>query len=352
MLLSACMIVKDEEKQLPRCLDSIKDLCDEIIIVDTGSTDNTCGIALSYGAKIFYHPWQNDFSLHRNQAFGYASGEWLLVIDADEELNIPDVKEFRRRLRLIKDNVNSLHVTVTEIKEGEVSGSWLGPRFFRQSANPYYEGIVHNKIHIEGISAATDIVLKHYGYHLSKEKMEEKNIRTAKLLIKRIQKDPKDYWAMFYLAQMAAVKSDFKNVIHWSLKCLEHFLYDDPEELSCFGVIYYWLGIAYLCSKDGIRAYPCFMKGLEFFPDDIDLNFGMAYYGHMTMQSDLVEKHGNIYLKEMIKHKENVTSRLGKSDKFTSIIDGNSVINRTVYSLTDKHISMVKGWMNESSTGN
>ena len=81
------MIVKNEEKFLSQSLNSIKDHVDELIIVDTGSTDRTVEIAEGFGAKVYHHPWENDFSKHRNQSISYASGDWILIIDADEELD-------------------------------------------------------------------------------------------------------------------------------------------------------------------------------------------------------------------------------------------------------------------------
>ena len=83
--LSLCMIVKDEESMLANCLKSVNGYVDEIIVVDTGSSDRTVEIAEEHGAKVFHHQWENDFSKHRNQAIGYASGDWILVLDADEE---------------------------------------------------------------------------------------------------------------------------------------------------------------------------------------------------------------------------------------------------------------------------
>ncbi|MFF2912226.1 glycosyltransferase [Paenibacillus sp. NPDC057934] len=84
--LSVCMIVKDEEELLPRCLDSVTGIADEIIIVDTGSTDRTKQIAEEYSAKLYDYTWSNDFAAARNESLRYASGKWILVLDADEYL--------------------------------------------------------------------------------------------------------------------------------------------------------------------------------------------------------------------------------------------------------------------------
>ena len=85
--ISLCMIVKNEEENLPNALNSVKDVVDEIIIVDTGSTDNTIEIAKSFGAKVYYYEWNDDFASARNEALKHATCEWILSMDADDEMN-------------------------------------------------------------------------------------------------------------------------------------------------------------------------------------------------------------------------------------------------------------------------
>ena len=84
--LSLCMIAKNEEKYLGRCLASVRGVVDEIILVDTGSTDRTAEIAQSFGARVGHHAWQDDFSEARNASLELATGDWILALDADEEL--------------------------------------------------------------------------------------------------------------------------------------------------------------------------------------------------------------------------------------------------------------------------
>jgi len=93
--LSLCMIVKNEQRWLEDCLNSVKELVDEVIIVDTGSQDNTVEIARRFGAKVFDHPWSGDFSEARNHSLRYATGDWILVLDADEKLAKRDAKLIR-----------------------------------------------------------------------------------------------------------------------------------------------------------------------------------------------------------------------------------------------------------------
>ena len=98
------MIVKDEDQFLFMCLDSVKDYVDEIIIVDTGSTDKTVEIAHSYNAKVYHHPWENSFSKARNYSLKYATCDWILILDADEEI---DKEDAHRLKEVIKDPVGS-----------------------------------------------------------------------------------------------------------------------------------------------------------------------------------------------------------------------------------------------------
>lgn len=96
--VSLCMIVKNEKCHLARCLQSAKPVVDEIVIVDTGSTDETKEIAMVFGARVYDFPWIDDFSKARNFALSKASGDWILVLDADETLSAKDHGTFRQVL--------------------------------------------------------------------------------------------------------------------------------------------------------------------------------------------------------------------------------------------------------------
>jgi cellulose synthase/poly-beta-1,6-N-acetylglucosamine synthase-like glycosyltransferase len=101
--LSLCMIVKNEEKYLARCLASLKPMVDEMIIVDTGSTDTTRDIAEVFGAKVFDYEWHDDFAAARNHSLEQAQGDWILVMDADEVIAPTDHDNI---LDLIKKSKN------------------------------------------------------------------------------------------------------------------------------------------------------------------------------------------------------------------------------------------------------
>ncbi|MDB9303731.1 TPR domain-containing glycosyltransferase [Nodularia spumigena] len=95
MKLSLCMIVKNEAATLPKCLNSVKGVVDEMIILDTGSSDRTPDIAQEFGAKVYHFQWCNDFSAARNAALKYVTGDWILVLDADETLSPSIVPQIR-----------------------------------------------------------------------------------------------------------------------------------------------------------------------------------------------------------------------------------------------------------------
>src|SRR5262249_7770815 len=89
--LSVCLITRDEEAFLARCLNSIRSVADQIVVVDTGSQDRTIQIAQQFGAEVYHFPWCDDFAAARNTALEHATGDWVLILDADEEL-IPQAK--------------------------------------------------------------------------------------------------------------------------------------------------------------------------------------------------------------------------------------------------------------------
>lgn len=97
--LSLAMIVKNEQRHLPRCLDSVRGLVDEMVIVDTGSADDTVAIAESRGAKVAHFAWNDDFSAARNEGLRHCTGDWVLVLDADEALDRTDHGRIRAVLQ-------------------------------------------------------------------------------------------------------------------------------------------------------------------------------------------------------------------------------------------------------------
>src|SRR5713226_2024289 len=108
MNISLCLMVRNEEHDLPGCLQSAGDLVDEIIVVDTGSTDRTKEVAASFGAKVFDFPWCDDFAAARNECIRHATGEWILWMDADERIDEANREKLRGLFESIKPRQEEL----------------------------------------------------------------------------------------------------------------------------------------------------------------------------------------------------------------------------------------------------
>ncbi len=170
--LSVCLIIKNEEKCLHRCLSSIQDIADEIIIVDTGSTDDSILIASEFDAQFFFYEWENDYSTARNYSLENASGEWILVIDADEEL---DGKCLELLKGLIQTpNAEAYLLTVIPAMKNQqkfLDTSSLELRLFRNNTNYRYQGIIHEQVldcilehnPNTAIKTAPNIMIVHHG---------------------------------------------------------------------------------------------------------------------------------------------------------------------------------------------
>jgi len=188
--ISLCMIVKNEEEFLERCLESINEFVDEIIIVDTGSTDNTIAIAKRFTDKIYHHPWEKSFSKARNQALRYASCDWVFQIDADEELVQGGGVHLREAVKAAGDADIVFVAILSSYSKGLKTASHNFERLFRNNGIIHYEGAVHNRI-IGGTKPVfSSIQLIHHGYDVDKDKFEEKFKRTTDLLRHEISKDP------------------------------------------------------------------------------------------------------------------------------------------------------------------
>ena len=208
--LSACMIVKNEEKFLAQCLESIKNVVDEIIIVDTGSSDRTVEIAHQYTDKVYFHPWNNDFSEARNVSLGYATCDWILQIDADEELEQEDVPLLHQVIQ--SDQYDVVFVTILNELAGGQWGKHRFQRLFRRG-KAHYEGIVHNQLVYDGYTAVAEIRLYHYGYNLTPEQMSAKYERTTGLLRRQIADDPMNTFARQNLVHALRGVEDYEGMI-------------------------------------------------------------------------------------------------------------------------------------------
>ncbi len=163
MTLSLCMIVRNEEHTLSRCLDSVKDCFDEIIILDTGSIDRTCEIAAAYTPHIYHMVWENNFSLARNQAFSYATCDYIIWLDADDVLTEENRKKLLHLKHHIDETVDVYHMYYATAFNEDDSPTfyYLRERMVRRNIPHRWIGAVHEVLECGGAHRTTDIFIYH-----------------------------------------------------------------------------------------------------------------------------------------------------------------------------------------------
>lgn len=214
--ISLCMIVKDEETAISRAIGSVMNSVDEIVVVDTGSEDRTVDVLQEFGAKVYHHPWKDDFSKHRNQSIGYAVSDWILILDADEEVtpeSLPSIEKAVRDGEI--DSVMVETVSFTNQASSRVVHNQI--RLFRNNGKIRYEGIVHNQLIGYERPKKYPVTIRHYGYDLEPVVQEKKHKRTERLLKKQIKKKPGNYVHHLNLAVLYATKLDFRRSIQEAL---------------------------------------------------------------------------------------------------------------------------------------
>jgi glycosyltransferase involved in cell wall biosynthesis len=167
--ISLCMIVKNEEETLARCLDTVKDIVEEINIIDTGSTDRTKEIALQYTDRVFDYVWTNSFSAARNESYKYATKDYILYLDADDILLEADqtkLKELKETLDPSVDSVSMYYDAGTD-EFGNVTLRYRRNRLVKREKNYKWYGDCHNYIDIRGNIINTDISVTHKKVHHS-----------------------------------------------------------------------------------------------------------------------------------------------------------------------------------------
>lgn len=231
--LTLSMIVKNEEKFIEGCLQSVQDIADEIVIVDTGSTDRTIEIAQKYTDKIYSFEWKNDFALARNEALRHSTGEWILYLDADERLAISDKTALINFLKNMPSEIGGINCLIesNHLKlDGDVEVHKGGyPRLFRNLGYPniYFRGRVHEQISPSILDQGksfinSDIVIEHLGYNQSREVMESKIKRNYKLLLQHVKEEPTNGYAWYQLgqtlAQMRLVR-EAEDAVRMAIQC-------------------------------------------------------------------------------------------------------------------------------------
>jgi glycosyltransferase involved in cell wall biosynthesis len=198
--ISACLIVKNEERLLADCLESIQPIVDEIVVLDTGSKDRTMEIALSFGARVFSAPWTDDFAEARNRSLDLARGDWILHIDADERLRRCSPAKVRS---LLGDDAKVAYFVQFHQKRG-YTACWE-PRLFRNRREIRFRGAFHEHIRpgLEdfrekhgGNIGESPLVMDHVGYEGNQTHKHRRNIP---LLLKTLRQHPTNFYNWCHL---------------------------------------------------------------------------------------------------------------------------------------------------------
>lgn len=306
------MMVKDEQKNLARCLESLKPLTDndiaELIIVDTGSKDKTPDIAGEYTSKLYYHEWNNDFSGMRNKTISYAKGEWLFIIDADEVLERP---EELAQLFLDKDlgNYNTIVLQIGNVNSRKSNANIAynpSPRIFRNDGTFKYVGSVHNQPLYKTPVFYTDISIRHYGY-ISDDKMlmDKKFERTRALLLNELKKSPSNIYYQFQLGVTYDMHGEAKKALKEFRKAYALLKDKNKNERASNIVVY---GAYARCANNNKRhqeAIEICREGIRLRPEFIDFYYIM---GASSMAMGSIQSSVDAFSKyiELVKNKNNL----------------------------------------------
>ena len=236
--MSLAMIVKNEEKILEKCLGSVKGLVDEIVIVDTGSTDKTIEIAKANGAKVEHFAWTNNFSEARNKSLSLCSGDWILVLDADEMLDPLEHEKIRKAIlepNAFAYNFNKKNYLHSGASYGINGAAMLNDepfepamqyshcsshpclRLFRNVDSPYFSGRVHETVELWAEkhryqALDLNVALHHFGKHDAQREFDKQSFY-YELAKQDLADNPDDAFAHYNVLQEAIVLEDWPTVL-------------------------------------------------------------------------------------------------------------------------------------------
>ncbi len=225
--ISACAIVKNEEGNLPRWLKCAKALADEIVVVDTGSTDRTAELARDAGASVYSFEWRKDFSAAKNFALRKAKGDWIAFLDADEyflEEDIPKVREHIQRLDKER-NVGGFicpWVNIDADRGGVILFTGVQLRVFRRHPDIRYHGMIHEMLKAQGdkwqVPSVDDVKIIHTGY--SSGVLRGKMERNLEILLKERERRGELWSDAYYLADCYHGLGRYEEAIEWAKKAI------------------------------------------------------------------------------------------------------------------------------------
>jgi tetratricopeptide (TPR) repeat protein len=270
--ISLCMIVKDEERFIEMCLRSVAAHVDEICIVDTGSTDRTLEIAARFGARVVHRPWRDDFAWARNEALKMATKRWILVLDADEELDAVS-HEVLRTMRTVPAALSGIWLRCQNLSDdykGTGASSHALVRFFPNNARLRYKSAVHEYITLDELATGIDaknspLSITHHGYLSEIVALRQKSQRNLVLVKAAAKNDPEESFNWYNLGTTSILCGDNDGAIE-AFEKMRLIIADtprgfQPNALTQLAELYSFRGEyerAIECVKEALRYAPRF----------------------------------------------------------------------------------------------
>lgn len=276
--VSLCIIAKNEGENIKRCLASVVGFVNEIIVVDTGSIDNTPEVAESFGASVYKLPWNDNFSDARNFSLEKATGDWVLFMDADEELAAGSGE---RLLRLVAEDKVEGYFTKIINYIGDVGWIEACPdlvfRLFRNRPNYRFRGAIHEQIAdviLEQNNQASyrigeGVIILHYGYLERQISDKDKKNRNMRLLEKELEQRPNDQILLYHYGVELYRAERFGEAAEILVKVAENI---NPATIY-FPKLIRYIVMSYKSANQPERSLQAALLGLKFFPDYADLYY-------------------------------------------------------------------------------
>jgi len=204
--LDICIIAKNEEDNLKKTLPYSLAGADNVIVVDTGSTDSTKKVAGDLGAKVFDFEWTGDFAAARNHSISRSTADWIMAFDADEHMSVEDLNKLRDFLDVTECNLISLPRCECFYGQSEPTNIWSRPCLFRNLRGVRFERAVNEQVVFPGEIPVKecrfeDVRIIHWAFGLPDEKLERKNVLRLELLEEAVKNNPGDPLYRYLLAQ-------------------------------------------------------------------------------------------------------------------------------------------------------
>ena len=304
--LTLCMIVKNEAENLPKCLESVSGIMDQIVIVDTGSEDATVEVAKSFGAEVFHFDWCEDFSAARNFSLEHAKEEYIIWLDGDDVLSPDQAKRLLElKLHLPKEKNCAYFFKVYNEMGGTADFTASQLRLFPNLPNLRFRRRVHEQI-IFAINEAgietrsVDITINHLGYGMGVQ--EKKYERNRPLLMKELEDNPHDHEILYFLCRNYYLNGEYEQALEWGKKAL--------TEVKKLGKSNWYFHIksklaqVYLKSGSNEKALSLFQEILNENKDDPVNHYS---YGQALIVSERYEE-AEEYLKYFLKNIDNIVT--------------------------------------------